>query len=71
MKLTSIYFLSAILILFLISSFGYYYFFEDKKVVDEIIFINSNLDNYRTIPENKGGIDDPCLNLDVCNIGNE
>ena len=71
MKLTSIYFLSAILILFLISSFGYYYFVKDKKAVDEIIFINSNLDNYRTIPENKGGIDDPCLNLDVCNIGNE
>tara|TARA_B100000953_G_scaffold108318_2_gene88960 strand:- start:107 stop:322 length:216 start_codon:yes stop_codon:yes gene_type:complete len=71
MKLTSIYFLSAILILFLISSFGYYYFFKDKNAVDEIIFINSNLDNYRTIPENKGGIDDPCLNLDVCNIGNE
>ena len=71
MKLTSIYFLSAILILFLISSFGYYYFFKDLKAVDEIIFINSNLDNYRTIPENKGGIDDPCLNLDVCNIGNE
>ena len=71
MKLTSIYFLSAILILFLISLFGYYYFFKDEKSVDEIIFINSNLDNYRTIPENKGGIDDPCLNLDVCNIGNE
>ena len=71
MKLTSIYFLSAILILFLISSFGYYYFFKDMKEIDEIIFINSNLDNYRTIPENKGGIDDPCLNLDVCNIGNE
>ena len=71
MKLTSIYFLSAIIILFLIFSFGYYYFFKDKNAVDEIIFINSNLDNYRTIPENKGGIDDPCLNLDVCNIGNE
>ncbi len=71
MKLTSIYFLSAILILFLISLFGYYYFFKDMKAIDEIIFINSNLDNYRTIPENKGGIDDPCLNLDVCNIGNE
>jgi len=71
MKLTSIYFLSAILILFLISLFSYYYFFKDMKAIDEIIFINSNLDNYRTIPENKGGIDDPCLNLDVCNIGNE
>ena len=71
MKLTSIYFLSAILILFLISLFGYFYFFKDMKAIDEIIFINSNLDNYRTIPENKGGIDDLCLNLDVCNIGNE
>ena len=39
--------------------------------VNEIIFIESNLDNYRTIPEDKGGLNDPCLNLEVCNMGNE
>ncbi len=71
MKFTSIYFLSAALVLLLISSLSYYYLVDEKNSVNEIIFIESNLDNYRTIPEDKGGLNDPCLNLEVCNMGNE
>ena len=71
MKFTSIYFLSAALVLLVISSLSYYYLVDDKNSVSEIIFIESNLDNYRTIPEDKGGLNDPCLNLEVCNMGNE
>jgi len=71
MKFTSIYFLSAALFLLAVSSFSYYYLVDEKNSVDEIIFIESNLDNYRTIPEDKGGLNDPCLNLEVCNMGNE
>ena len=71
MKFTSIYFLSAVLVLLVVSSLSYYYLVEEKNSVDEIMFIESNLDNYRTIPEDKGGLNDPCLNLEVCNMGNE
>ena len=71
MKFTSIYFLSAALILLAISLLSYYYLADEKNLIDEIIFIDSNLDNYRTIPEDKGGLNDPCLNLEVCNMGNE
>jgi|TARA_B100001113_G_C20686214_1_gene438663 hypothetical protein len=71
MKFTSIYFLSAALVLLVISSLSYYYLVDEKNSVNEIIFIESNLDNYRTIPEDKGGLNDPCLNLEVCNMGNE
>ena len=71
MKFTSIYFLSAVLVLLAVSSFIYYYLVDEKNLIDEIIFIESNLDNYRTIPEDKGGLNDPCLNLEVCNMGNE
>tara|TARA_B100000482_G_scaffold162236_1_gene125148 strand:- start:132 stop:347 length:216 start_codon:yes stop_codon:yes gene_type:complete len=71
MKFTSIYFLSAALVLLVISSLSYYYIVDEKNSVNEIIFIESNLDNYRTIPEDKGGLNDPCLNLEVCNMGNE
>ena len=71
MKFTSIYFLSAVLALPTISSFSYYYLVEKNNSADEIIFIESNLDNFRTIPEDKGGLNDPCLNLEVCNMGNE
>ena len=71
MKFTSIYFLSAALVLLVISSLSYYYIVDEKNSVNEIIFIESNLDDYRTIPEDKGGLNDPCLNLDVCNMGNE
>ena len=71
MKFTSIYFLSAALVLLVISSLSYYYLVDDKNSVNEIIFIESNLDNYRTIPKDKGGLNDPCLNLEVCNMGNE
>ena len=69
MKFTSIYFLSAALVLLVISSLSYYYLVDEKHSVNEIIFIESNLDNYRTIPEDKGGLNDPCLNLEVCNMG--
>ena len=71
MKSTSIYFLSTAIVLLVVSSFSYYYLVDEKNSVDEIIFIESNLDNYRTIPEDKGGLNDPCLNLEVCNMGNE
>jgi len=71
MKFTSIYFLSAALVLLVISSLSYYYLVDEKNSVNEIIFIENNLDNYRTIPEDKGGLNDPCLNLEVCNMGNE
>ena len=71
MNFTSIYFLSAVLVLFAVSSFIYYYLVDEKNLIDEIIFIDSNLDNYRTIPEDKGGLKDLCLNLEVCNMGNE
>ena len=71
MKFTSIHFLFAALVLLVISSLSYYYLVDEKNLVDEIIFIESNLDNYRTIPEDKGGLNDPCLNLEVCNMGNE
>ncbi len=63
MKFTSIYFLSAALVLLVISSLSYYYLVDEKNSADEIIFIESNLDNYRTIPDDKGGLNDPCLNL--------
>ena len=71
MKSTSIYFLSTAIVLLVVSLFSYYYLVDEKNSVEEIIFIQSNLDNYRTIPENKGGLNDPCLNLEVCNMGNE
>ena len=71
MKSTSIYFLSATTLLLAVSSFSYYYLVDENNSVEEIIFIESNLDNYRTIPEDKGGLNDPCLNLEVCNMGNE
>ena len=71
MKFTSIYFLSATLVLLAISLLSYYYLADEKNLIDEIIFIDSNLDNYRTIPEDKGGLNDHCLNLEVCNMGNE
>ena len=71
MKSTSIYFLSTAIVLLAVSLFSYYYLVDEKNSVEEIIFIESNLDNYRTIPEDKGGLNDPCLNLEVCNMGNE
>ena len=71
MKSTSIYFLSTAIVLLVVSSFSYYYLVDKNNLVEEIIFIESNLDNYRTIPEDKGGLNDPCLNLEVCNMGNE
>tara|TARA_B100000965_G_scaffold395087_1_gene408112 strand:- start:625 stop:840 length:216 start_codon:yes stop_codon:yes gene_type:complete len=71
MKFTSNFFLSIALVLLVIFSLAYYYLVDEKNSVDEIIFIESNLDNYRTIPKDKGGLNDPCLNLEVCNMGNE
>ena len=71
MKSTSIYFLSTAIVLLAVSLFSYYYLVDENNSVEEVIFIESNLDNYRTIPEDKGGLNDPCLNLEVCNMGNE
>ena len=71
MKFSSIYFLLVAIILLSVSSFSYYYFIDKNDSSDEILFIESNLSNYRTIPQDKGGLDDPCLNLEVCNMGNE
>ena len=71
MKSTSIYFLSTAIVLLVVSLFSYYYLVDENNSVEEITFIESNLDNYRTIPEDKGGLNDPCLNLEVCNMGNE
>ena len=71
MKFNSIYFFLATIILLLISSFSYDYFSSNSNSSNEILFIESNLDQHRIIPEDKGGLDDPCLNLEVCNIGNE
>tara|TARA_X000000368_G_C22897822_1_gene652668 strand:+ start:444 stop:659 length:216 start_codon:yes stop_codon:yes gene_type:complete len=71
MKFNSIYFLLAAIILLLISSFSYDYFSSNSNSSNEILFIESNLDQHRIIPEDKGGLDDPCFNLAVCNIGNE
>ena len=70
MKFSSIYFLLSAIVLLAISSFSYY-LIDKNDSSDEILFIESNLDNYRTIPEDKGGLDDPCLNLEICNMGNE
>ena len=71
MKFSSIYILLAVIILLSVSSFSFNYLIDKNGSSDEILFFQSNLDNYRTIPEDKGGLDDPCLNLEVCNIGNE
>tara|TARA_B100001540_G_C15458867_1_gene484652 strand:- start:138 stop:353 length:216 start_codon:yes stop_codon:yes gene_type:complete len=71
MKFTSIYFLLAAIILLAISSFSYYYLSDKNNSSNEILFIESNLGYHRIIPADKGGLDDPCLNLEVCNLGNE
>ena len=71
MKFTGIYLLLAAIILLVILSFSYYYLVYLNNASDEILSIKSNLDNYRVIPEDKGGLDDPCLTLEVCNMGNE
>ena len=71
MKFSSIYILLAVIILLSVSSFSFNYLIDKNDSSDEILFFESNLDNYRTIPEDKGGLDDPCLNLEVCNMGNE
>ena len=56
--------------LFLATSTGvYFYLFQYNSKQEGIIIIQSNLDNYRIIPEDKGGLDD--LNLDIYNMNNE
>ena len=37
--------------------------FYDTKYTDEIISISGNLDNYRIIPEDTGGLEFPDLNI--------
>ena len=41
---------------------GFWLFF-DTEYADEIISISGNLDNYRTIPEDTGGLEIPDLNI--------
>ena len=41
---------------------GFWLFF-DTKYADEIISISGNLDNYRIIPEDTGGLEIPDLNI--------
>ena len=56
--------------LFLAASTGvYFYLFQYNNKQEGLIIIQSNLDNYRIIPEDKGGLDD--LNLDIYNMNNE
>ena len=56
--------------LFLAASTGvYFYLFQYNNKQEGIIIIQSNLDNYRIIPEDKGGLDD--LNLGIYNMNNE
>ena len=41
---------------------GFWLFF-DTEYADEIISISGNLDNYRIIPEDTGGLEFPDLNI--------
>ena len=41
---------------------GFWLFF-DTEYADEIISISGNLDNYRIIPEDTGGLEIPDLNI--------
>ena len=45
-----------------------YSYLENHKANNNIgiIFIKSNLENYRIIPEDKGGINSPCLEILGC-----
>lgn len=54
---------SVILLTYLI-----YSYLENQKANNDIgiIFIKSNLENYRIIPEDKGGINSPCLEILGC-----
>ena len=40
-----------------------FWLFYDTKYTDEIISISGNLDNYRIIPEDTGGLEIPDLNI--------
>ena len=40
-----------------------FWLFYDTKYTDEIISISGNLDNYRIIPEDTGGVEFPDLNI--------
>ena len=40
-----------------------FWLFYDTKYADEIISISGNLDNYRIIPEDTGGLEFPDLNI--------
>ena len=62
----NIYFFILCFVLFLV--YPAYFYFGDQFSNEDIgiIIINSNLENYRIIPENKGGIDTPCLKILGC-----
>ena len=40
-----------------------FWLFYDTEYADEIISISENLDNYRIIPEDTGGLEIPDLNI--------
>lgn len=40
-----------------------FWLFYDTEYADEIISISENLDNYRIIPEDTGGLEFPDLNI--------
>ena len=53
--------ISTVLISFFIL-IGFWLFF-DTKYADKIISISGNLDNYRIIPDDTGGLEFPDLNI--------
>ena len=57
-------------ILFLIiilSSFYFLFYYQKEEMKDNgIIIIPSNLNDYRIIPKDNGGIDAPCLKILGC-----
>ena len=69
MRFWIIYLVLAIFLFLAVSTGVYFYLFQYNNKQEGIIIIQSNLDNYRIIPEDKGGLDD--LNLDIYNMNNE
>ena len=59
------YLLFSLVILCIIFIFIYFNSIEGKLKEDGIIIINSNLKNYRIIPDDKGGL--PQYDLDILN----
>ena len=66
MKKKNIYFFVLFSVLLLIYPVYLYFGGQLESNNKEIIFIKSNLENYRIIPEDKGGINTPCLEILDC-----